>query len=81
MTDKQQPGDDGPPRGPVVQRDDGLWAIGWHEGAPVLVGLRSCASRLSPPIRAPNGQRYRPGVFPNARRAFCQINSGHKLEE
>ncbi len=50
MTDKQQPGDDGPPRGPVVQRDDGLWAIGWHEGAPVLVGLRSCASRLSPPM-------------------------------
>jgi hypothetical protein len=54
----------GSPANPVVQRDDGLWSIGWHDGA---AGPPPAATLGLPPLRARWGRldvRYRHGGEP-----------------
>ena len=38
---------------PVVQRDDGLWSIGWHEDAPGPFESRRFAEAVSGVTHAP----------------------------
>jgi hypothetical protein len=57
--DMQQPGENGPPRGPmsilfadakrasIVQREDGLWAIGPADDAPGLFKSRAFAEAVA----------------------------------
>jgi hypothetical protein len=46
-SNKQQPGGDGPPRVPVVQREDGFSAIGWHDHAPGPFESRAFAEAVA----------------------------------
>ena len=53
MNDNKQPGggradDDVPPRGAdIVQRDDGMFALGWHDGAAGPFASRAHAEAIA----------------------------------
>jgi hypothetical protein len=46
-SNKQQPGADDPSRSPVVQREDGLWAIGLADDAPGAFESRAFAEAVA----------------------------------